>query len=305
MRRFLLSSLMQAVVVLLCVLVLVFAMVRATGDPARLMLAREATPDQIEAFRVRMGFDRPLPIQFLDFIARAAVGDFGNSLHYRLPALPLVLERLPATIELATAAMIMAILLAVPLGLYGGTRPGSLADAFGRGVGLFGQTVPSFWLALLMIIFFSVQLGWFPTSGRGGLRSLIMPAFVLSLGTMGRLARLTRSSVLEVMGEDYMRTARSKGLRPRLIYFRHALRNAAIPLISVIGVQYSYILGGSVIIENIFAWPGLGRLAFEAISIRDFPLVQATAIFTSLVVVVLNFGTDVVYALTDPRIRYD
>jgi len=175
----------------------------------------------------------------------------------------------------------------------------------GRAVGLFGQTVPSFWLALLLILFFAVRLGWLPTSGRDLPQSVLMPAFVLSLGTMGRLVRLTRSSILEIMGDDYIRTARSKGLTHRVIYFRHALRNAAIPLVSIIGVQFGYMLGGAVIIENVFAWPGLGRMAVEAIAGRDFPLVQGIAFFASLVVIVLNLATDVLYGLVDPRIRYE
>jgi ABC-type dipeptide/oligopeptide/nickel transport system permease component len=304
MQRFILTSLIQSFIVLLGVLVLVFFMIRATGDPARLMVAREATPEQVEEFRHVMGFDRPLIVQFFDFAGRAFVGDFGNSLHYRLPALPLILERLPATIELAAVALVMAVVIGVPLGLLGGSRPGSLVDIVGRGVGLFGQTVPSFWLALLMILVFAVRYGWLPSSGRDTPQSVLMPAFVLSLATMGRLVRLTRSSILEIMGDDYIRTARSKGLAPRLIYFRHALKNAAIPLISVIGIQFGYMMGGSVIIENVFAWPGLGRLVVEAIGGRDFPLVQATAFLASVVVIALNLMTDVVYGLIDPRIRY-
>jgi ABC-type dipeptide/oligopeptide/nickel transport system permease component len=305
MQRYITSSLVQAALVLVGVLFLVFFMVRATGDPTSLMLAREASPDQRAAFRHEMGFDRPLLVQFADFAAKAVTGNFGDSLHYRLPALPLILERLPATVELAGVGLIMAVAIGIPLGLIGGSTPGSAWDVVGRAVGLFGQTVPSFWLALLMILFFAVYLRWLPTSGRSVPQAVIMPAFVLGLGTMGRLVRLTRSSVLEIMGDDYIRTARSKGLRPRVIFFRHALRNAAIPLITVIGVQFGYMLGGSVIIESVFAWPGLGRLAAESISNRDFPLVQGIAFFTSVIVVGLNVLADVAYALVDPRIRYE
>jgi ABC-type dipeptide/oligopeptide/nickel transport system permease component len=304
MQRYFFTSLIQSFIVLVGVLVLVFFMVRATGDPARLMLAREASPEQVEQFRHLMGFDRPLFVQFLDFAGKALVGNFGNSLHYRVPALPLILERLPATLQLAFVGLIMAVAVGVPLGLVGGSRPGSLIDIVGRAVGLFGQTVPSFWLALLLILFFAVRLGWLPTSGRDTAQSVLMPAFVLSLGTMGRLVRLTRSSILEIMGDDYIRTARSKGLAPRVIYFRHALKNAAIPLVSVIGVQFGYMLGGSVIIENVFAWPGLGRMAVEAIAGRDFPLVQGIAFFASVIVIALNLATDMLYGLIDPRIRY-
>jgi peptide/nickel transport system permease protein len=305
MRRYLLSSLFQSVIVLLGVLLLVFFMVRLTGDPARAMLAREATPEQVAEFRHRMGFDRPLVVQFIDFASRAIFGDFGNSLNYRLPALPLVLERLPYTLYLASMALVMAVAIAIPLGLIGGANPNSPLDLIGRGVGLLGQTVPTFWLALVMIVIFAVWLRWFPTSGSDGATAIIMPAFALSLGTMGRLVRLTRSSVLEIMGEDYIRTARSKGLADRLIFFRHALKNAAIPLVSVTTIQFGYMLGGSVIIESVFAWPGLGRLAADSIAIRDFPLVQAIAFFTSLIVIALTLLSDLLYALLDPRIRYE
>ncbi len=305
MQRHILNSLFQAALVLVGVLVLVFFMVRATGDPATLMLAREASPEQVAAFREKMGFNRPVPVQFLDFVAKALVGDFGDSLHYRQPAISLIMERMPYSIYLAVVALIMAVVVAVPLGLLGGSLPNSPVDWIGRVIGLAGQTVPPFWLALLMILFFAVQLRWFPTSGSERWNSVIMPAFVLSLGTMGRLVRLTRSSVLEIMGEDYIRTARSKGLRPNLIFFKHALRNAAIPLISVTTVQFGYMLGGAVIVETVFAWPGLGTLTAESIGRRDFPLVQGVAVFTSVVVVVLTLAADIFYAVVDPRIRYE
>lgn len=305
MSRYFLSSLSQALVVLVGVLILTFFMVRLTGDPARVMLAREASPEQVEAFKHQMGFDRPLMVQFGVYLLKMARGDFGNSLSYRLPALPLILERLPATLQLAFVALIMSLVVAIPLGLAGGARPGGPVDLLGRFVGLFGQAVPSFWLALVMIILLAVKLRWLPSSGNDTSLSVLMPAFVLGLPTMGRLVRLTRSSVLEIMGEDYMRTARSKGLAPRVIFYRHALRNAAIPLVGVIGIQFGYMLGGSVIIESVFAWPGLGRMAIDAISIRDFPLVQAIAFFTSLIVIALTILTDVCYGLIDPRIRYE
>jgi ABC-type dipeptide/oligopeptide/nickel transport system permease component len=304
MQRYLLSRLVQSVLLLLGVLVLVFFMVRLTGDPARLMMPREASPAEVEAFRRAMGFDRPLLVQFTDFMAGAVVGDFGQSLHYRAPAMKLVLERLPATVELAGAALLVAILVAVPLGVIGGANPGSIWDSIARALGLIGQTIPNFWLALLLILLFSVRLGWFPSFGRGEPRSVILPAFALGLFTMGQLVRLTRSAVLEIRGEDYIRTAYSKGLRSRLIYSRHVLRNAAIPLVSMLGVQFGYLLSGSIYIETIFAWPGIGRMIAESVAARDYPLVQAIAFFTSAVVVALNLLTDIAYALIDPRIRY-
>ncbi|RIK43382.1 MAG: ABC transporter permease [Chloroflexi bacterium] len=304
MFRHLLSSLGQAALVMLGVFILVFVMVRLTGDPARAMLAREASPEQLEALRRQMGYDRPVIVQFFDYLGKTLTGDFGNSLHYRTPALPLVLERLPATLELAFVALLMALVIAVPLGLAGGARPGSFVDVIGRTIGLLGQTTPAYWLGLVMIIVFAVHLRWFPTSGRSGPLSVVMPAFALALPTMGRLVRLTRSAVMEIMGDDFVRTARSKGLANRTVFYRHVLRNASIPLVSVLGIQFGYMLGGSVIIESVFAWPGIGRLAIDAISIRDFPLVQAVALFASFVVVVLNLLTDLAYSIIDPRIRY-
>lgn len=306
MQRYLLSRLAQSVLVLFGVLLLVFFMVRVTGDPAQLMMPREASPEDIAAFRKAMGFDRPLIVQFLDFVKGAAVGDFGSSLRYRLPALPLILERLPATIELATAALVLAIAVGVPLGMIAGTRPGSVWDAIARVIATIGQTTPNFWLALLLIFFFAVYLGWFPSFGRDqGLRSVVLPAIALGLAPMGKLARLTRSAVLEVMTRDYVRTAYAKGLPPRMVYTRHVLRNAAISLVSVLGVEYGYLLSGSIYIETIFAWPGIGRLIADSIGVRDFPLVQAVAVFTSIVVIVIYLVTDVAYTFIDPRIRYE
>lgn len=304
MQRYLVSSVMQSFSVLAVVLVLVFFMVRITGDPAALMMAREASTEQVEAFRRAMGFDRPLVVQFLDSASKIVRGDFGDSLQYGVPALPLILERLPATVQLATVALIMSVCTAIPLGLIGGSNPGSKWDVVGRAVGLFGQATPSFWLAMLLIIVFAVQAGWFPTFGRSGFRSVILPAFALSVGTMGYLVRLTRATVLGVRGEDYVRTAHSKGLPGTAVYLRHVLRNVAIPLVSVIGVQFGYMLGGSIYIETIFAWPGMGRVVAEAVANRDFPLVQAVAFFASVVIVALNLLTDLAYALLDPRIRY-
>jgi len=286
------------------VMLLVFFMVRITGDPAALMMPREASQEAVEAFREQMGFNRPLLVQFWDFLTKAITGDFGKSLHFKTPAMPLVLERLPATLQLATVALLMAVIVGIPLGLIGGFNPGSLVDSVGRAMALLGQSIPNFWLAMIMIIFFGVRLRWFPTFGRDQWNSVIMPAFVLGLPVMGQIVRLTRSAVLEIRGEDYIRTAHSKGLEPRVIYVKHVLRNVAIPLVSVIGVQFGYMLGGSIYIEAIFAWPGMGGLLEQSIGWRDYPLVQAIAVFTSVVVLTLNLLTDLAYAVIDPRIRY-
>ena len=304
MQRYFLSKLGQSILLLFGVLLLVFLMVRVTGDPARLMMPRGAPPEHVEAFREEMGYNRPVLVQFWDFFTGAIVGDFGNSLHFKTPALKLVLDRLPATLHLAFVALIFALVVAIPLGLIGGFNPGSMADNIGRALALAGQSVPNFWLALIFILFFAVELGWFPSFGRDQWHSVVLPAIVLGLPVMGQIVRLTRSAVLEIRGEDFIRTAHSKGLEPRTIYTKHVFRNVAIPLVSVIGVQFGYMLGGSIYIEAIFSWPGMGQLIEQSIGWRDFPLIQTIAVFTSLVVLALNLLTDMTYAIIDPRIRY-
>lgn len=313
MQRYILSRLIQSVLILIGVLFIIFFMLQATGDPVSLLVSREATPEEVEAVREAYGFNRPLIVQFGDFVSSAVVGDFGKSLRHNQPAMDLILERLPATIELASVALLFAMVIGIPLGLLGGSNPKSFWDALARGAGLVGQTIPNFWLALILILVFSVKLGWFPSFGREtwqflGIplptRSVILPAFALGLFTMGQLVRFTRSAVMEIKDEDFVRTAYSKGISDNRIYFRHILRNALIPLISIIGVQFGYLLSGSIYIETICSWPGLGNLLAEAIGNRDFALVQAIAFFTSLVVVSLNLLTDIAYGLADPRIRY-
>ncbi len=304
MQRYLLSRLVQSVVLLFGVLILVFLMIRLTGDPAGLMMPKESTPESLAAFRHKMGFDKPLLVQLGDYLLGVLHGDFGKSIRYTTPALQMILERLPYTVALASAALGMALLVAIPLGLVAGSRPGSLWDAIARLVGLMGQSIANFWLGMVMIVVFAVHLRWFPSFGREGLKSVVLPAIALGVPTMGALVRLTRSAVLEIRGEDFIRTAHSKGLNPRRIYIRHILRNAAIPIISVVGVHYGYLLGGSIYIETIFAWAGVGGLLSEAVGNRDFPLIQAITFCASLVVILINLLTDLAYAVVDPRIRY-
>ncbi len=313
MLRYLLSRIMYSIALLVGVLFIVFILLHITGDPVSLMVSRQASPEEIQSLREELGFNRPIVVQFADFVQGAVQGDFGNSFRYRVPALELVMNRIPATIELATVALLMAILMGVTMGILGGSNPNTILDSIARGLGLLGQTIPTFWLGLIMILVFALNLGWFPTYGREtfqlfGLhlpdKSIILPAFTLSLFTTGQLTRFTRSAVMEVMNEDYITTARSKGLYKMRIYFKYILKNAAIPLISIIGVQFSYLLSGSIYVETIFAWPGLGNLLAEAVGTRDFFLVQATAFFTSFVVIGLHLLTDFIYVLVDPRIRY-
>jgi peptide/nickel transport system permease protein len=293
----------ESLALIIGVLILVFFMVRLTGDPVGLMLPKEAPPEQREAFAREMGLDQPLPVQFAEYMGGVFRGDFGDSLRQRRPTLEIIGERLPATFELALAALFFAMLVAIPLGLAGGMRPGRPVDVVARGVGLAGQTVPNFWLGMLLIVWFAVDLGWFPAFGRDDLSSIVLPAVALGFAGMGQLVRLTRSSVLEVRKSDYVRTAEAKGLRGRVVSLKHVLPNVAIPIVSVLGIQFTYLLGGSVYIEVVFAWPGLGTLLETAIRDTDFPLVQAITIFLSLVAISIHLLTDLLYGVIDPRLR--
>jgi ABC-type dipeptide/oligopeptide/nickel transport system permease component len=294
----------QSALLLAGVLVLVFFLIRLTGDPVALMVPREASMEQVEAFRVAMGFDRPLLVQFTDFALGALRLDFGRSISLNRPAVSIILERLPATLQLSVASLLLAMALAIPLGVIGGSNPGSKADSFGRVFGLIGQVMPSFWLALILILVFAVNLRWLPSFGRDTALSLVLPAAALGIGAMSQLYRLTRAKVLEIRSDDYIRTARSKGLSAGMIASRHILPNAAISLISVISIQFTYLLGGSIYIETIFAWPGLGSLLDESIRARDFPLVQGITVFVASFAIILHLITDLAYGIMDPRIRH-
>lgn len=304
MGRHLIARLAQSALAVACVLVLVFFLVRLTGDPAVAMLPREATAADVAAFRHAMGFDRALSVQFAEFVRRAAAGDFGDSLQYRIPARALVAERLPATLELAVAALVIALGVGVPLGVKAAARPGSAWDLAAQGVGLAGQAVPAYWVGLLLILLLSVQLGLLPVAGRSGPASLVMPAVTLALGALGRVTQLARATMAEVLRQDYVRTAHGKGLGPAAVHYRHALRNAAIPLVTATAIDFGYMLGGAVLIESVFSWPGIGRLAAQAVLQRDFPLVQAVAFFASLAVVGVNLLADLASGALDPRVRH-
>lgn len=306
MQRYLLTRLAQSAFLLFGVVVLVFLMVRMTGDAAALLIARDyADPEQLEAMRDALGLNDPLYVQFANYLTNVARGDFGYSLRFRQPSIEVILDALPITLLLSGLAMAIALLVAVPLGIAGGYSPGTWIDTVARGVGLIGQVTPSFWLALILIWIFAVNLRMLPSFGIDGPKSFILPAFALSIGAMGQLARLTRSTVLEIRSEDYIRTARSKGLNNRTIGIRHIARNASVALVSVVGIQFTYLMAGSVYIESVFAIPGIGWMLNEAISNRDFVLVQSLTIFIASFAILFNLATDVIYAMLDPRIRYD
>lgn len=303
MGRYLSSRLLHSVLVVLGVVILTFFLVRLTGDPTVLVLPQEATPEARERFRKQMGLDKPIWEQFAAYVEGVARGDFGTSLTHRRPATELVLQRLPATFELVGAALVIALVSGVPLGLISAVKFRSGWDRLGRLVSLVAVAAPGYWIGLMAIMLFAVEWRFFPTSGRSGLRSLILPACTLAMPLMGRLVRLTRSSVLELLNEDYIRTAFAKGLARWTVYHRHLLRNAAIPIVTLLGVYASYMVAGSVLVESVFAWPGVGLLATQAILKRDFPLVQAIAVYVSIAVVVISLCVDFLYGLLDPRIN--
>jgi peptide/nickel transport system permease protein len=299
-----LKRLWHTVYVVIGISVISFFFIHLSGDPVMLMLPADASRQEIEDLRQQLGFNDPIYKQYVRFAVKAVQGDFGNSLYYKVPALELILERLPASLELATAAMIIALVVAVPIGMLSAVRRGSILDMGSMLGALFGLSMPHFWLGIMMILLFSVRLGWLPTSGRGTLAHLIMPAVALGLSLMAMFARLTRSVMLEIMGLDYIRTARAKGLRERLVIGKHAFKNALIPLVTVAGMQFGFLLGGTVIIETVFAWPGLGRLVVQAIFNRDYPLVQATVFILALIFVGVNLLVDMLYVYLDPQISY-
>jgi peptide/nickel transport system permease protein len=281
----------------------VFGLVHLSGDPVLLMVSSDAPADVIATTRHELGFDRPLHAQFIDYVARAARGDLGVSLRSSLPVAALIRDRLPATVELTVAALLIAVAIAIPAGIVSAVKRGSALDRLAMVGAVAGQAVPIFWLALLLIAFFGVYLRWFPVFGRGSLAHLVLPAVSLSTVILGRLARLVRGSMLEVLGQDYVRTARAKGVGEVRVLAGHALKNAAIPIVTLLGLQFAQLLGGAVVTETIFAWPGIGRLVVEAIFNRDFPVVQGVVLVVSLIFVAVNLLVDLTYAALDPRIR--
>jgi peptide/nickel transport system permease protein len=298
-----LRRLLQAAAAMLVVLLVVFVCLLATGDPVEMLVPPEATDHDKAKIRRTYGLDRPILYQFGAFVGRAARGDFGRSFFSDRPALALVAERLPASIELALVSTVIAVVVGVPLGVLAAVKRATLVDQLVIGVALLGQSVASFWLALLLILFFAVTLQWLPVSGRTGWASLVLPAVALSFWLLALLARLTRSEMLGVLDQDYIRTARAKGMGTAAVLFRHALRNALIPLVTVTGVSLGWQLGGAVVIETVFAWPGLGTTLLEAVLRRDYPVVLAGVAVLSAAFVTINLAVDLLYAFIDPRIR--
>jgi peptide/nickel transport system permease protein len=302
--RLLLQRLSHAAIVVFGVAVLVFSLIHLIpGDPVEVMLGEAAQPADLEALRHALGLDLPLHSQFWHYLQGLAHFDLGTSLQSRRPVVQLLEERLPATLQLTIAALLIAIVLAFPLGVIAAMRKNSAWDRSAMAFAMLGVSVPSFWMGPLLILVFAVWLGWLPVSGREGWSSLVLPALTLGLGMAAILARMVRSALLDTLNEDYIRTARAKGLPMRTVVWRHALRNALLPVITLLGLQLGALLGGAVITETVFAWPGIGLLVVESIQRRDYPVVQACVLFISLAYVLVNTLTDLIYARIDPRVR--
>lgn len=301
--RTVLTKIGTALLVLLCVATVAFFLVRLSGDPVKLLLPPDATADQEATLRASLGLDRPLLVQYLDYLAGLPRLDFGTSLFYDQPVADVLIERLPATLLLAGAAMLVCLLLAVPAGILAALRRGRAGDTGVMAGVLIGQSTPPFWVGILLILVFSVQLQALPASGYGSFAHLILPAVTLAVYSVAVIARLLRSSLIDVLGSDYIRTARAKGLTPGGVVLAHGLRNASLPVITVIGLEVGSLLGGAILTEQVFSWPGVGRLTVEAIANRDFPLVQAAVLFFAAAFVVVNLLVDVSYTLLDPRVR--
>jgi peptide/nickel transport system permease protein len=313
MTRYILRRLLQTVPVLFGVSLLAFAIMHVVpGDPVRLIAGSDAPESVVQRIRTELGLERPLYIQYWSFLSRALQGDLGRSLRSRAPVTAEVLSRFPATLELTSVSMVMAVLVGIPLGLVAAVRRSSWVDYLATGASLSSLSLPIFWIAIVAIWLFSLQLGWLPVSGRAGpvwewdgFRHIVLPAATLATTSVAIISRLTRSGMLDVLGREYVTTARAKGVPPLAVVGKHALTNALIPVVTVVGLQYGFLLGGAVVTETIFAWPGVGRLAMTAILQRDYPVVQGCVLLVAVVFVLVNLAVDLLYGWLDPRIRYE
>jgi len=310
MTRYIIRRLLYSILVLWGVTLIVFIALRLSGDPVQLLLAQgNPTKEDITALRHSMHLDQPMYKQYVSFVTHAVRGDFGTSLRLKTPAFQEVMSRMAATLELAVAAYIFALLIAIPTGILSAAKRGGIIDFVSRFISLIGVSIPNFWLGLMLILLFGVRLKWLPVSGRGeglhqSLVALIMPAVTLGVVFAGTLTRLLRSSMIDVLQADYVRTARAKGLNESKILLRHAMRNALIPVITLAGLQIGFLLGGAVIVEVVFSWPGVGRLVVDSINARDYPVVQAAVTLLAAILILANLAVDLLYAFLDPRIKY-
>jgi peptide/nickel transport system permease protein len=303
MAGFIIRRLLRGLITLWLVVTVVFFGLRISGDPVQLMLGFEASAEAVDAMREKLGLNESLPVQYLRYMQLVAQGDFGDSLREPRPVTEVVFDRVPATLELAFASLVLAVVVGIPIGVIAALRRNSLVDRGLMAVAFLGQSAPNFFVGILLILMFSMWLQVLPSAGRGTWQHLLMPALTLSTYGMASMARLTRSSILEVMGADYVRTARAKGLRDMQVLTGHILRNAALPVITILGLQVGLAISGAVITETVFAWPGMGRLAANAVFRRDYPVIQFIVILIAASVVFINFMIDIFYGLVDPRIR--
>ena len=304
MTQYLIARIFQMIPPLFGLTLILFVLLRIGGDPIAHLVDPEASAEEIASVRAAYGFDRPLPEQYFRQLGLIVTGDFGDSYRYKQPAMPLVIERLPATLELALASIVVAIVIAIPAGLLSAIYQNSPLDLFVTTASTLGRAMPNFWIGIMLILIVGVQLRWLPVSGREGFASIILPAVTLGTGIATTIARVLRSSMLEVMRREYMTTARAKGASFWSVILRHGMRNALIAVVTVFGLQMAWLLGGSVIVEQVFAWPGMGRLMLNAVLQRDLTLVQAGVLVFALIVMVTNLIVDLLYALINPRIRF-
>jgi ABC-type dipeptide/oligopeptide/nickel transport system permease component len=305
MRRFVLRRLGYALISLFLLSVTIFLLVRVSGDPTVLLVEPGASRADMDALRAELGLDRPMVVQYVSFVRDVLRGDFGRSFYYRTPVLELYASRLPNSLLLALTAMAFSLILGIPTGILAAVRVGGWWDSAGKVFALLGLSMPSFWTGLLMILFFSVYLGWLPSSGSGSFLHVLMPAFALGWYFAAAHMRLTRSSMLEVLGSEYVKLARLKGLPEALVIGKHAFKNALIPVLTLAGINLVLMINVTVVVETVFAWPGVGRLLYEGIAFRDFPVVQASVVLGGSMIVVVNVVVDILYAVIDPRIRYE
>ena len=297
------KGLVNALISILGASLIIFVISRLSGDPVSLMLPMDAPQSAIQALKQELGLDRPIWEQYLLFLWKAVQGDFGQSYRWQMPALTLVFERLPATIALASAAFAFSLMLAIPLGVLSAVYRGSWIDQIGRIIAMLGQAVPPFWVGLILILVFAVSLQWLPAFGSGGVQHVILPAIALGWYPVAAQTRIIRSGMLEVLDSDYIRMGRAVGTPERLLIWKYAFRNALLPLVTIMGVYFASMLSGAFVVETVFAWPGLGRTVVEAVFSRDYPVVQAGVLITSILFVLSNFLVDLSYSLIDPRIR--
>ncbi len=299
----LVPKLLRALIAVWLVTTVVFVVMRLSGDPVPLLLPPDAPTSEILRVRRDLGLDRPLPVQYAVFVGHVLGGDFGRSIHFREPAFAVVRGYLGATVELGLTSFLLAALVAVPIGLFSAIRRNTLVDHVAMGLALVGQAAPTFFLGILFILLLALKADLFPTGGRGDWTHLVLPALTLGAFAMASIARLTRSAVLDVLGADYIRTARAKGVAEWLVIAKHTLKNAALPIVTITGLQFGTLLGGAVVTETVFAWPGIGRLAIQSIYNRDYPVVQCAVFLSAIMFIVINLVIDALYGVLDPRVR--